>query len=30
VEYAFVTTNFDDCGDARLLSERARDAEGAG
>ena len=27
---AFITTNFDYCGDARLLSELARDAEDAG
>jgi alkanesulfonate monooxygenase SsuD/methylene tetrahydromethanopterin reductase-like flavin-dependent oxidoreductase (luciferase family) len=30
VKYAFITTNFDYCGDARLLSELARDAEEAG
>ena len=30
MKYAFITTNFDYCGDARLLSELARDAEDAG
>ena len=30
MKYAFITTNFDYCGDARLLSELAREAEDAG
>jgi alkanesulfonate monooxygenase SsuD/methylene tetrahydromethanopterin reductase-like flavin-dependent oxidoreductase (luciferase family) len=30
VKYGFIATNFDYCGDARLLSELAREAEGAG
>ena len=30
MKYAFITTNFDYCGDARLLSELPRDAEDAG
>lgn len=30
MKYGFITTNFDYCGDARLLSELAREAEDAG
>jgi alkanesulfonate monooxygenase SsuD/methylene tetrahydromethanopterin reductase-like flavin-dependent oxidoreductase (luciferase family) len=30
MKYGFITTNFDYCGDARLLSELAREAENAG
>jgi alkanesulfonate monooxygenase SsuD/methylene tetrahydromethanopterin reductase-like flavin-dependent oxidoreductase (luciferase family) len=30
IKYGFITTNFDYCGEARLLAELAREAEGAG
>lgn len=30
MQYGFITTNFDYCGEARLLAELARETEDAG